>query len=180
MQKLISILLIALMPTPLLAQRPSPKLAEELKPLSWMVGRWEGESWVELGPGQRRTNRSIESVQSKVGGSVLLIEGLHKAKRSGQDGKEEEVVTHDSISMFLYDSKAKRLRFVAYTARQGYGDFEARLVGQGWQWEMVTPTGKARFVITHTDKDEWSERGEGSQDGKNWHQFFGMLLHRAK
>jgi VCBS repeat-containing protein len=115
-----------------------------------------------------------------VGGAVLLIEGFHKGKPPGQDGKEEEVTTHESLSMLLYDANAKRYRFIAYTARQGYGEFEVKLIDGGWQWEMVSPASKQRFTITHTEKDEWSETGETSQDGKNWHKFFEMTLHRAK
>jgi hypothetical protein len=180
MQKLLAILFIAMMPAPLLGQPSTAKPSEDLKTLTWMVGQWEGESWIELTPGQRRTNRSLESVRDKVGGSVLLIEGCHKEKRSGQDGKDEGAVTHESISMLIYDGKAKRYRFVAYTARQGYGDFEAKLLERGWEWEMPTPTGRIRFTITHTKNDEWSEKGEASQDGKTWHPFFGMLLHRVK
>jgi hypothetical protein len=178
--KHIALLLIGVLPAPLLAQPSVPKQADALKSLRWLVGQWEGESWIELGPGERKTNRSLETVQSKVGGSVLLIEGFHKGRRAGQDGKEEDVVTHDAIGMLLYDAKANRYRFVAYTARQGYGEFEAKLVEGGWQWEMTTPAGKVRFTITHTDKDEWSETGEASQDGKSWRPFFGMLLHRVK
>ena len=145
-----------------------------------MVGSWEGTSWIEFAPGQRRTNNSLETVQSKVGGAVLLFEGFHKGKRPGQDGKEVEVTTHDSLSMLLYDGKAKRYRFVAYTARQGYGDFEAKLIDGGWQWETASPAGKLRFTITHTDKDEWFESGEASEDGKSWRKFFEMTLHRVK
>jgi hypothetical protein len=145
-----------------------------------MIGKWEGESWIELAPGQRHSNRSLETVQSKVGGAVLLIEGFHRGPRAGKDGKEEEVTTHDAMAMLLYDGRAKRYRFVAYTARQGYGDYEATLADNGWEWGMKTPAGRVKFTIVHTDNDEWSERGENSSDGKNWHQFFQMTLHRAK
>jgi hypothetical protein len=34
------------------------------------------------------------------------------------------------------------------------------------------------FTIKRTDKDEWHEMGETSRDGKSWHQFFEMVLHR--
>jgi hypothetical protein len=180
MRKLLVLLLLGVFPISLPAQPTTPKQPESLKSLDWMVGSWEGKSWIEFAPGQRRTNNSLEIVHSKVGGAVLLIEGFHKGKRPGQDGKEEEVTTHDALSMLLYDGKAKRYRFVTYTARQGYGDFEAKLIDGGWQWEMANSAGKLRFTITHTDKDEWFENGEASQDGKSWHKFFEMTLHRVK
>ena len=180
MRTLLAALLFSVFSVPLSAQPPAREQPESLKSFDWMVGSWEGTSWIEFGPGQRRTNNSLETVQSKVGGAVLLFEGFHKGKRPGQDGKEVEVTTHDSLSMLLYDGKAKRYRFVAYTARQGYGDFEAKLIDGGWQWETASPAGKLRFTITHTDKDEWFESGEASEDGKSWRKFFEMTLHRVK
>jgi hypothetical protein len=180
MQKLIAYLLIGFLPTPLLAQQSATKEAEGLSMVHWMVGRWEGESWLEFEPGQRKINHALESVQSRVGDAVLLIEGYHKGKIAGEAEKAEDVVIHDLIRILLYDSKAKRYRFVAYTARQGYGDFQAKLADGGWGWEMTTPSGSVRFTITHTDKDEWSEKGEASPDGKTWRQFFGMTLHRVE
>lgn len=181
MKKLYTTLLLGMLPILLSAQPPAPQRPDALmKSLDWMVGSWEGTSWIEFAPGQRRTNNSLETVQSKVGGGVILIEGFHKGKRTGEDGKEKQVTTHEALSMLLYDAKAKRFRFVAYTASQGYGDFEAQLIDHGWRWEMSNPTGKMRFTITHSDKDEWSEGGEVSQDGKTWHKFFEMTLHRVK
>jgi hypothetical protein len=180
MRKLIVGLSIAFLAMPLLAQQAAPKKAEDLQSLNWMVGRWEGESWIEFAPGQRRTSQSLETVQSKVGGAVMLIEGYHKGKTAEASDKAEDTVTHESISMLLYDSNAKRYRFVAYTARQGYGEFQVKVTGSRWEWEMPAPSGRVRFTITHPDKDEWSEKGESSQDGKSWHQFFGMTLHRTK
>ena len=177
MKKLITLLLLGLLPIPLLAQTPTANPREEMKKLDWLVGQWKGQSWIELAPGQRRTSNSTESVQSKVGGSVLLIEGLHKGKRPGQ---EEEVVTHDALALLLYDEKAKRYRFVTYTAGQGYGEYEVKLVEGGWQWELPSPAGSVRFTIKRTDKGAWFESGEISQDGKSWRQFFEMTLQRVK
>lgn len=180
MKKLLAFLVVGVLPVLASGQPPAPKQPEALKSLDWMIGSWEGESWIEFAPGQRRTNRSLETVQRKVGGAVFLIEGFHKGKAPGQDGNEEETTTHESLSMLLYDGNAKRYRFIAYTARQGYGEYEVKLIDGGWQWEMVNPAGKQRFTITHTEKDEWSETGETSQDGKHWRKFFEMNLHRAK
>src|SRR5271167_1339158 len=99
MKWFLGVLLLGLFPIPLSAQPPAPKHPYALKSLDWMVGSWEGKSWIEFAPGQRGSNDSLEIVQSKVGGAVLLIEGLHKVKRPGQDSKEEEVTTHDALSM---------------------------------------------------------------------------------
>jgi hypothetical protein len=162
LQKVIAYLLIGLLPTPLLAQQTAAKQADGLKTLDWMVDKWEGESWLEFAPGQRKTNHSLETVQSKVGGAVLLIEGYHKGKIAGQPETAEDVITDKYSSILLDDSKAERHRFIAFTARQGYGDFQVKVADECWEWETTTPSGRVRFTITHSDKDEWSEKGEAS------------------
>ena len=102
-----ALVLIVNLSTALRAQPQSPaREADAMQPLDWLVGQWEGESWIEFVPGQRRTSHSVETVQSKVGGAVLLIEGYHKADRRGDDGKEQGTVTHDAISMLFYDARA--------------------------------------------------------------------------
>ena len=80
MRTLLAALLFSVFPVPPSAQPPAREQAEALKSLAWMVGSWEGTSWIEFAPGQRRTNISLETVQSKVGGAVLLFEGFHKGK----------------------------------------------------------------------------------------------------
>jgi hypothetical protein len=166
--------LIGFLSTPLLAQQSPPKQEDALKTLNRMVGNWEGESWIESAPGQRRTNRSLKTILSKVGGAVLLIEGYHKGKSADQGETAKDVVTHESINILLCDAKANRYGLVAYTARQGYGDFRAKVVDRGWEWEIETPSGRVRFTIAHAANDERSEKDEASQDGKAWHQFLGM------
>jgi hypothetical protein len=124
MKKLYGFLVLAVFPFLLWAQPPASQKPGALKSLDWMIDSWEVTRWIELPPDQRRTNNSLETVQRKVGGGGLLIEGFHKGKRPGQDGNEEEVTNHNYLSIFLYDDNAKRYRFVAYTARQGSGDYE--------------------------------------------------------
>lgn len=51
--------------------------------LSFMVGRWRGDSWMQRGPGQRDTPAMTETVELKVEGTVLLIEGIGVVPAAG-------------------------------------------------------------------------------------------------
>ena len=75
---------LLLLHTPMPAQAPNAAQMDEMKKVSFLVGQWKGEGWIDFGQGQRRFIES-ESVQSKLGGQVLLIEGLGKASADGKD-----------------------------------------------------------------------------------------------
>src|SRR5262245_31732178 len=61
---------------------------EAMKKLSFLVGEWKGESWTEFVPGQRHTSTGTESVQRKLGGLLLVIEGVHRRKGGDQEAGE--------------------------------------------------------------------------------------------
>jgi hypothetical protein len=98
------------------AKAPAVQL-EAMKKLSFLVGEWKGESWTEIVPGKRQTSTGTETVQSKLGGLLLVIEGVHKRK---DGGKEAGDVVHSAFGVISYDEKAKRYRFQAYTNRGNY------------------------------------------------------------
>lgn len=176
-QKMIVLLLLCALPGPLLAQTPASVQREEMKKLDWLVGQWKGEGWVEVGPGQRRTSTVTETVQSKLDGSVLLVEGIGKAKLPGRD---EEVIVHHALGTLAYDEPAKLYRMRAYRAGH-YVDAEAKLTEGGLEWGFPDPRGgRVRFIIKLDEKGRWSETGEVSQDGKTWRKFMEMTLERVK
>lgn len=91
-------LLLLVLTTSTLAQHSSSAQLEEMKKLDFLIGEWRGEGWAEFIPGQRRTSSITENVQPKLGGMVLLIEGLGKAKVAG---KEEEVAVHHALGIVV-------------------------------------------------------------------------------
>jgi hypothetical protein len=163
-----------------LGQEPkpgSPQL-EAMKKLHFLVGEWKGEGWTEFAPGQRRTSPISESVQPKLGGMVLLVEGLGKIK---VPGKQEEVVTHNALGILSYDHRAKVYRLQTHLATGPSTDAEATFTDDGFQWRFQpSPTMSIRYTVRLTDKGEWFERGEMSQDGKTWRQFHEMTLQKVK
>jgi hypothetical protein len=151
---------------------------EAMKKLSFLTGEWKGESWTEFVPRQRHTSTGTETVQSKLGGLLLVIEGVHRRKG---DGKEPGKVVHGAFGVVSYDEKAKRYRFQAYTNRGNYTEAEAKVGDKKLEWGFRIPQfGDVRYTIALNEKGQWFEIGEVSTDGKQWRKFFEMTLARVK
>jgi hypothetical protein len=157
---------------------PAAVQMEAMKKLSFLVGEWQGEGWAEFVPGQRRTSPVREVVQSKLGGMVLLVEGLGKTKVAG---KQEEVVVHNAIGLISYDADARLYRVKSHLANGRSVEAEASFVDGGFQWRFKTPQGLGiRYTVKLTEKGEWFEKGDISQDGQSWRQFHEMTLQKLK
>lgn len=177
MRKIVALLLILLLPITLLAQMPVSSQSAEMKKLDFLVGQWQGEGWIMLGPGQRRTFKQTENVQRKVDGQILLIDGLGKGT---VPGKQEEVTIHNAFAVVSYDTEAKVFRWRAYRAGGNWIDTEAKVSGNNLVWGFRDARGgDIRFTITLNAKGQWFEIGEFSGDGKNWQKFFEMTLNRV-
>src|SRR5438128_986619 len=106
------------------AQPPADAQRDAMKKLDFLVGQWKGEGWSEFVPGQRRTFKGTETVQSKLDGLLLTADGLHRGQIGG---KGEEVVVHNAFGLVSYDGKAKRYRFQGFTTRGNHEDTEAKV-----------------------------------------------------
>lgn len=53
---------------------------EAMQKVDFLVGQWKGESWTEIIPGHRQRSEGTESVESKLDGLLLTIEGVHRRK----------------------------------------------------------------------------------------------------
>jgi len=143
--------------------------ADEMKKLDWWVGEWSGNASIRMGPGEPQQVQQVERVQSKLGGRVLLIEGL---------GKSGDKAVHEALGVVSYDEKTKSYTFDAWTARDGHADAWIT-VGDDHtaKWGFDTPTGgKIRYAVKLTEAGEWNEIGEFSRDGTAWSKFFEMTL----
>lgn len=175
MKKIAAVLVFAI--APLLCATEAPPLSQlsEMKKLHYMAGRWEGTGWMER-DGRRTTFTGSETIQSKLNGLVLLVEGKFTGKAPD---KEEEVVVHETLGVLSFDQRANTHRFRTYLANGISGDHEVKLIEGGWQWGFQFPAGAVRYTIKVDKPDEWSEVGEFSADGKTWKQVFEMNLRRA-
>jgi len=156
----------------------SAAAADEMKKLNFLVGEWKGEGWFQMGPGKRELVLQHEIVREKLGGKILLIEGLgHRKLENGSAGD----VVHEALAVVSWDEAKKAYRFAAHTAQQSSVDATLELRDNGAVWGFDTPQGgKIRYTIRQTEKGDWNEVGEFSRDGTNWMKFFEMTLQKVK
>lgn len=153
--------------------------ADEMRKLDFLVGEWRGEALVQQGPGKGERALQHEVVRTKLGGRVLLIEGIgHRKLETGFPGE----VVHDAVGVISFDEKTQKYRFDAWTERAGYVQAWME-VGEknSARWGFDTPDGgKVRYTITLTEKGEWHEAGEYSRDGNRWFPTMEMTLAKTK
>jgi len=173
--KSIVFLALVVCAVPVFSQLPAETQRAEMKNLAYMIGKWQGTGWIER-DGQRQTFAGSETLQSKLGGIVLLVEGSFTGKVVGGT---EEVPVHETLGIISYDEQAKTYRFRSYLATGRSGEYELQLMADGWQWGFQFPQGRVRYTFTLSGKNDWFEIGEFSQDGQTWRKFFEMTLKRS-
>src|SRR5262245_36597358 len=107
MKRLLWTILVCILPVALLAQDPASGQRAEMKKLDWLVGQWKGTGWIQMGPQGRKEFAQTETVQSKLDGLVLLIEGQGKSKENGS-------TVHTALALASYDERAKNFRWRAF------------------------------------------------------------------
>jgi hypothetical protein len=140
-----------------------------MAPLQELIGEWTGEGWMMLPNGQRATFRSQEVVTSRLCGSAVLIEGLHRASDTGR-------VVHNAIALITWDEPGQRYRFGALASGLN-GDYPIELSPGRFVWRIDMPGGKMEYSADFT-RDRWVEKGRRiGPDGKAV-DVFGMTLTR--
>jgi hypothetical protein len=156
-----------------LAQMPPPTtpVPEAMKALAPMIGKWEGSGWMKMGPGEPTTSVGQETVESKLDGRVLIIEGKHW-------NSDRTRLVHHAFATLQWNESAKEYRFRSTLANGLGGDYRGWMDGKTFIWEMETPRGKMRYFID-ISATEWNEVGKIEINGE-WKQFFEMKLKRVQ
>jgi hypothetical protein len=145
----------------------------EMKKLDWWVGHWKGSGWIQMGPQGRQEFTQTETIEAKLDGLVLVVEGVGKAKENG-------ATVHTALAFVSYDHHANKFRWHAFTP-EGQVDTEAKVGTDTLEWSLQIPQrGRMRYTIMRNDKGEWFEIGEMSQEDGTWHKFFEMTLQKDK
>lgn len=171
------ILLIAVFPLSLAAQTLANKQQEEMKKLGFLVGKWQGEGWIQQGS-KRETFALTEEVQLKLGGLAILLEGIGKSKNAEAAGK----IVHHVMAVVSVDPAGSNFLWRMYT-KDGFSlDVPARLTGEkSVECRVTLPQGGSiRYTIKLDSQDKWTEAGEFSPDGTNWIKNFEMTMQRVK
>lgn len=147
---------------------------EAMKKLSGWIGTWKGTGWAQTGPTAKHEFQVTETVQPRIGGLVLLVEGLGTQV---DPTTSKEKIGHNAMAMVSFDEKNKRYRFRSHSMQGRAGDDELKVVDGGFEWGFKEETAgiTLRFTIK-LDNTTWVESGEMSRDGKTWNQFMEMKL----
>lgn len=172
--KRIFLSLLFLLPLPLPAQPADtrPVQRTEMNKLDFLVGKWKGEGWIKMPGSERVTFTQTETVQKKLGGLALLLEG---------HGTSQGKTVFEALAMVTWDPEKGHYRFSSATTEGRAGESEGKFVpGGAWEWGFAVPQGgRIRYTIKLTDKGEWHETGHYSPDEKTWHQFHEMTLRKV-
>jgi hypothetical protein len=146
----------------------SPIARERMKALEFLIGEWEGEAWMQMGPGQPETVAQQERVEWAAGGEVLVIRGL---------GRQGGRVVHDAVGTIAWDSRSGRYTMWTYRAGTGASTPDLTVEPGVVVWGLATPGAEIRFTMRLDAEGRWTEKGERSTDGgKTWVPVFDIVF----
>jgi len=169
------IAVVSIIPAPVLAQAtvdPTPAI-EAVTQAAFLEGNWAGEGWIQMGQGPKEEFTQTETVESMLGGAVMLIEGVGHSK--GEDSTKK---VHHALALISFDPVRDELVFSSYVAGRPRLDLVPEVAPNTFKWGFSPPNGgEIRYSIVIED-GVWHEVGEFSRDGESWFQFFEMHLKR--
>ncbi len=152
---------------------PAAARVEAMKKLDRWVGEWKGSGWSSTPTGARVEFDQVETVERRVGGTVLLVGGKSTTRGDGAG------VAHDGIVLVSFDDKTGRYRWHGHDLARGVTDAEVTLTERGFQW--CVPVGEGGAVVRFTielDEKHWHEVGEVRMGAAAWSQFMTTDLER--
>ena len=141
-----------------MAQTPRPPDVEAqraaMKKLGFLVGEWSGEASVLRGPGQFVDLAQSESAQFKLGGLVLVIEGIGRTKADGK-------LALQALGLISFDDETGTFRMRAFNDGR-WLETEVQLAEgeNSISWGFALGEFKTKTVMRINENGEWTELGE--------------------
>lgn len=162
---------------PAVAQMGDPASAaesrERVAALEWLVGEWEGSGWIAVRGAGRQSFTSTETVESRLDGRLLLVEGLHH--------NAQGTVVHHALGAITWNANADRYVFHTWLGADGGGgaDNPLELTDAGFRWMPQSEQGASVVFDVRNEDGQWVETGTVTlPDGREF-QFFEMRLTRV-
>jgi hypothetical protein len=140
---------------------------EAMHKLSFLAGNWSGPATIFRGPGEPLHLTQTESVEFKLDGLVLLIQG---ASRDPQ-GK----VLFSALATVAFDEATHTYRIRAYHDGH-YLDTELKVSTNSFSWGFDSGPAHIANTMRLTDKGEWSETTDVTVGSNPPHRSVDMLL----
>jgi hypothetical protein len=145
-----------------------------IAPLAKMVGQWQGDARVQMGPGEAQVVTQHEDVVFGAGQTVLMIRGTGRLK----DGNPGTII-FEAAAMIWYDSDANKLKMRAHRGEGVSMEPDVELRGDTLVWGFPMNGGLIRYTTVVTDT-EWHEVGHFVREGMPPFQMMEMRLKRLK
>lgn len=175
----IMLLLAGIHCTSLSAQPSAAIYKEKMSVFNFWEGQWHGEGSTQMGPGPAKKSTVDETLQFKLDGTVMLIEGIGEAI---DPQTNQSQVVHHAMAILSYDPSTGQYKFQTYLKDGRSTTAQLKVMEEDkYEWGFDTPNGKIRYLITiDTAKKTWHETGEFSNDnGATWMKFFEMNLNKS-
>ena len=125
-----------------------------MKKLSFLVGKWAGAARILRGPDQWVNVTQTEEAQYKLGGLILLIEGV------GRAGAESTPILQ-ALGVISYDDATATYTMRAFNDGR-FLESEVKLLdaGRGIKWGFSLGQMKTSSEVRITDEGDWTEHAE--------------------
>ena len=135
-------------------QQPNLKAQRDaMKKLEFLVGKWSGPAQVSRGPGDPIRLVQSESIQFKLDGLVMLVEGTGR----GTGGQ----VVFQAMATISYDDSISVYHFRSHSDGR-YLDTELKVTLNGFVWGYEAGPLKVTNTMRLNDKGEWAETTESA------------------
>ena len=125
-----------------------------MKKLEFLVGEWSGEASSLRAAGQFVDLVQTESVQFKLDGLLLVIEGVGRAKADGRPSLQ-------ALGLISFDDDTGTYRMRAFNDGR-WLETEVKLADgeKSISWGFALGEFKTKTVLRINDKGEWTELGQ--------------------
>jgi len=173
MKKLIILSLLLVQVTITLAQQSGTINREQLAPLSYFIGNWQGTATITQQGGAQIKVNQLERVTWQLDSLLLNFEGI------GKDPITNKQAFH-AFALVYYNPDTKKLGMKSFTHEGRQTDAYFTVIDENkfeWGFDLQENRGKIKYTITLSAKDKtWYEQGEFSPNGSQWYPFMSMNL----
>jgi len=147
---------------------------EAMKKLQFLVGRWSGEARLYRGQTEPYVLAQTEEAQYKLGGLILLIEGIGQSKADGKPALQ-------ALGIISYDDSNSTYRMRAFNDGR-FLETGVRLLedGAGLQWGFALGEIRTSSVLRINERGEWTELTEIAIGTQPARKFIELMVKRLE
>jgi hypothetical protein len=127
---------------------------EAMKKLGFLAGHWSGEARILRGPGQFMEMAQTETAELKLGGLVLMIEGVGRAEAEGTPVLQ-------AIGLISFDDESETYWLRAFNDGR-WLESEVKLMegDRAISWGFTLGEIKTNSTLRLNEQGEWTEYAE--------------------